>query len=256
MTSSKSYVLHLAMPWLVIIFVLVAWEGAVFLFKVPSFIMPSPIAIVHAFGEYQSIILHHATLTMTNTMIGFGLGVIVGLLLGILIGTVPLAYSGLYPVLIGFNSVPKVALVPIIVLWLGIGQPTAIATAFVLCFFPIAVNVATGLSTVEPEVEDVLRSLGASKLDLIKKIGLPRAMPYFFASLKISITLAFVGTVIAETIASNDGIGYLMMQASSQFRVPLMFAGVAVIAALGIITYVVFALIERRMTRWAVRGKH
>ncbi|EKF40755.1 ABC transporter permease [Nitratireductor indicus] len=255
MYSSNRRSLHLLMPWLVLAVLLTVWQLSVVVFEIPSFILPSPVAIYHAFQEYRPIILHHASLTMMNTMIGFGFGVIVGVLLGIFIGTIPMVYSGLYPVLIGFNSIPKVALVPIIVLWLGIGQPTAIATAFILCFFPIAVNVATGLATVEPEVEDVLRSLGASKIDLIRKIGLPRAMPFFFASLKISITLAFVGTVIAETIASNDGIGYLMMQASSQFRVPLMFAGVAVIAALGILTYVIFAFIEKRMTGWAIRGK-
>lgn len=252
--SNKRY-LYMAMPWLVFLGLLIIWQAAVVIFDIASFVLPSPVAIYHAFMEYRTIILDHATSTMINTMIGFVLGVVVGVFLGICIGTVPIVYAGLYPILIGFNSIPKVALVPVIVLWLGIGQPTAIATAFVLCFFPIAVNVATGLATVEPEVEDVLRSLGASKIDLIRKIGLPRAMPYFFASLKISITLAFVGTVIAETIASNEGIGYLMMQASSQFRVPLMFAGVAVIAALGILTYAIFAMIEKRMTGWATRGQ-
>jgi NitT/TauT family transport system permease protein len=115
------------------------------------------------------------------------------------------------------------------------------------------VNVATGLATVEPELEDVLRSLGASRLDILRKVGLPRTLPYFFASLKVSITLAFVGSVISETIASNDGIGYLMLQAASQFRVPLMFAGVFVIASMGIATYVIFALLERRFTGWATR---
>ncbi len=115
---------------------------------------------------------------------------------------------------------------PILVVWMGIGQPPAITTAFLLLFFPIAVNVATGLATVEPELEDVLRSLGATPLDILRKVGLPRTMPYFFASLKVAITLAFVGAVISETIASNDGIGYLMIQSASQFRVPLMFAGV------------------------------
>jgi NitT/TauT family transport system permease protein len=115
------------------------------------------------------------------------------------------------------------------------------------------VNVATGLATVAPELEDVLRSLGASKLDILRKVGLPSSMPYFFASLKVAITLAFVGTVISETLASNDGIGYLMLQASSQFRVPLMFAGLGVIAIMGIATYVIFAMLESRLTGWATR---
>jgi NitT/TauT family transport system permease protein len=139
---------------------------------------------------------------------------------------------------------------------MGIGQPPAITTAFMLSFFPIAVNVATGLATTEPELEDVLRSLGATKFDILRKVGIPRSLPYFFASLKVSITLAFVGAVISETLASNDGIGYLMVQAASQFRTPLMFAGVAVIAAMGIATYVLFVLIESHFTGWATRGQH
>jgi NitT/TauT family transport system permease protein len=149
--------------------------------------------------------------------------------------------------------VPKVAITPILVLWLGIGPLPAIMTAFLLCFFPVAVNVATGLATSEPELEDLLRSLGASRMDILRKVGLPRTLPYFFASLKVAITLAFVGAVIAETIASNAGIGYLMLQASSQFRVPLMFAGVSVIALMGVATYAVFALIEKRLTGWSTR---
>ena len=125
--------------------------------------------------------------------------------------------------------------------------------AFLLSFFPIAVNVATGLATTEPELEDVLRSLGASALDILLKVGIPRSMPYFFASLKVAVTLAFVGAVISETIASNDGIGYLMLQAASQFRTALMFAGLIVIAAMGILTYLFFVLIEQKVTGWATR---
>ncbi|GGF54192.1 ABC transporter permease [Azorhizobium oxalatiphilum] len=256
MTASKRRWLERLAPWIVTIGLLVIWQVVVVAFRIEPFIMPSPSAIFDAFVQYRDSILIHAWQTMVSTLLGFSLGIVVGLLLGIFIGSSRLVYAGLYPVLIGFNSVPKVAMVPVLVLWLGIGQPTAVVTAFLLCFFPIAVNVATGLATVEPELEDVLRSLGASKTDLLIKVGLPRAMPYFFASLKVAITLAFVGAVISETLASNDGIGYLMIQASSQFRVPLMFAGLAVIAAMGVVTYVVFAVIERRVTGWAVRGQN
>ena len=245
--------LNVAMPWLVIIGLLIVWQAVVDFFGIAAFVLPAPTAVWAAFLEYRDAILHNAMFTLKNTMFGFALGIVVGVILGVLIGSFRLVYSGLYPLLIGVNSVPKAAVVPILVLWLGIGTAPAIATAFLLCFFPIAVNVATGLATVEPELEDVLRSLGASKLDILRKVGLPRSMPYFFASLKVAITLAFVGTVISETLASNDGIGYLMLQASSQFRVPLMFAGLAVIAIMGIATYVVFAVLEARLTSWATR---
>ena len=116
-----------------------------------------------------------------------------------------------YPLLIGFYSVPKIAVVPILVIWFGIGTVPAVLTAAIMCLFPVVVNVATGLATTEPELEDVLRSLGASKLDILLRVGLPRSMPYFFASLKIAISLAFVGTVVAETVAANIGIGSMMV---------------------------------------------
>jgi NitT/TauT family transport system permease protein len=130
-----------------------------------------------------------------------------------------------------------------------------VITAFMLSFFPIVVNVAAGLATVEPELEDVLRSLGASKRDILVKVGLPRSLPYFFASLKVAITLALVGSVISETIAANVGIGYLMLNASSRFDVPLVFAGLVVVAAMGVAIYALFAKLEGRFTGWATRSQ-
>lgn len=161
-----------------------------------------------------------------------------------LIGSSRLAYDTGYPLLIGFSSIPKVAVVPIFVLWFGAGTVPAVLTAMIMSLFPIVVNVATGLATTEPELEDVMKALRATKLDILFNVGLPRAMPYFFASLKVSVTLAFVGTVIAETVASNRGIGNLMMIASSSFDVPLVFAGLLVLALLGVGLYAIFSLIE------------
>jgi NitT/TauT family transport system permease protein len=251
--SRRRRYLELAMPWLVIVGLVIFWQAVVQIFAIAPFVLPAPSAILRAFLQYREPIIDHALFTLVNTLTGFAIGIAVGVFLGIVIGSSRLAYAGLYPLLIGINSVPKAAVVPILVLWLGIGPPPAIATAFLLSFFPIAVNVATGLATVEPELEDVLRSLGATRLDILRKVGLPRTLPYFFASLKVAITLAFVGAVISETIASNDGIGYLMLQSSSQFRIPLMFAGLMVIAAMGIATYVIFAFLEGRFTGWATR---
>ena len=159
-------------------------------------------------------------------MSGFAFGILAGVsLLGMLIGSSRLAYDVAYPLLIGFASIPKVAVVPIFVLWFGAGSVPAILTAMIMSLFPIVVNVATGLATTEPELEDVMRALRANKLEILWNVGLPRAMPYFFASLKVAVTLAFVGTVISETVASNRGIGNVMMIASPNFDVPLVFAG-------------------------------
>lgn len=253
MTPTGRRLLGRAMPWLTVAGVLIVWQAGCTVFAVPEFVLPRPSRVIETlFGSFGAI-WFHAQHTLMTTAGGFALAVVVGVLLGILVGSSRLAYEGLYPLLIGFNSVPKVALVPVLVVWFGIGTVPAVLTAFMLSFFPVAVNVATGLATVEPELQDLLRSLGASRWDIIRKVGLPRSLPYFFASLKIAITLAFVGSVIAETLASNQGIGTLVEQASANFRLPLVFAGLFVVAAMGIAMYAVFAVIERRMTHWATR---
>src|SRR3954453_180085 len=253
MSPAEYRQLEKAMPWLVIVGALLLWQAVVKGLSIQQFIFPAPTDVYAALIQYHEPIFASALFTLINPLIGFAIGICVGLLLGMVIGTSRLAYAGLYPILVGVNSVPKAAIVPILVVWIGIGQPPAITTAFLLSFFPIAVNVATGLATTEPELEDVLRSLGATKIDILRKVGIPRSLPYFFASLKVSITLAFVGAVISETLASNDGIGYMMLQAASQFRTSLMFAGLIVIAAMGIGAYLICALIEARMTGWATR---
>jgi NitT/TauT family transport system permease protein len=181
--------------------------------------------------------------TLYTTLLGFALGIVAG----ILIGSSRLAYDVAYPLLIGFSSIPKVAVVPIFVLWFGAGTVPAVLTAMIMCIFPIVVNVATGLAATEPELRDVMHTLRATKWEILWNIGLPRTMPYFFASLKVAATLAFVGTVISETVASNRGIGNLMMI--------LVFAGLFILAALGVALYAGFSLVEGRVTGWAVRSE-
>jgi NitT/TauT family transport system permease protein len=249
----RNRLLERILPWLVVAGLFLVWEIACVTLEIPEFVLPRPSVVLHVLVEMAGPIWFHASHTLFTTVVGFALAVVGGMLLGVFVGSSPLVYNGLYPVLIGFNSIPKVALVPVLVVWFGIGTVPAVLTAFLISFFPIAVNVATGLATLEPELEDVLRSLGAKRRDILLKVGLPRSLPYFFASLKVAITLAFVGSVISETIASNQGIGTLMVQASSSFRIPLVFAGLIVIAVMGIVMYAVFAAVERRMTGWATR---
>lgn len=246
--------LQALMPWMVTIGLFVIWEVSCQLFKIPKFILPAPSDVWASLMEYPKPIWDNALQTLFTTVVGFVLAIAGGLFLGLAIGASTLIYTGLYPLLIAFNSIPKVALVPVFVIWFGIGTVPAIITAFIISFFPIVVNVATGLATIEPEMRDVLRSLGASKVEVLMKAGVPRSLPYLFASLKIAITLAFVGSVISETVAANEGIGHLMLTASSRFDVPLVFAGLVVVAVMGVVLYAICAAFERRMTRWAFRG--
>jgi len=186
---------------------------------VSEFIFPSPWRIWTQFWEFWDIIAGHAWRTFWVTMVGFGL-----------------------------------AIVPILVVWFGIGVEPAILTAFLISFFPIMVNIATGLATLEPELEDVLRVLGAKRWDVLIKVGLPRSMPYFYGSLKVAITLAFVGITVSEMTAANEGIGYLLISAGSSMQMGLAFAGLLVVGVMAMVMYELFSAIEKHTTGWAHRG--
>jgi NitT/TauT family transport system permease protein len=241
-------------PWLTTLALLVLWQLAVMVFQIEKFVLPSPIEAIQELWISRYPLMTHGLATLGTTLVGFAFAVVIGLVLGILIGSFRLVYVSLYPILIGFNSVPKAALVPVLVIWFGVGTVPAVIAAFLLSFFPVVVNVAAGFATIEPELLDVLRVLGATRRDMIFKIGIPRSLPYFFASLKIAITLSFVGTVIAEIVAGNNGIGNVMLIASSNFNVPLVFAALLVVGVMGVGMYAVFAALESRFTAWSVRG--
>jgi NitT/TauT family transport system permease protein len=236
-----------------IVLMFVAWELACIVFHVSPIVLPRPSAVFATLFTQMPALWPHILQTLATTMVGFTLGMVIGVALGILVGVSRMAYKTAYPLLVGFSSIPKVAVVPIFVLWFGSGTVPAVLTALTTCIFPIVVNVATGLATTEPEMEDVLKALGASRMQVLWNVSLPRAMPYFFASLKVAVTLAFVGTVLSETVASNFGIGTVMMMATSSFDVPLAFAGLFALAFLGIALYAVFAVIEQRVCGWANR---
>ncbi|TAG04102.1 MAG: ABC transporter permease [Betaproteobacteria bacterium] len=241
-------------PFLFVVALFVLWELICRGFSIAPTILPSPSDIWVAMVRYWDPIVSNSWQTLFTTLAGFGLAIVFGLLLGVFIGWSKTIYGALYPVMIAFNAVPKVAVVPILILWFGIGTVPAILTAFLISFFPIVVNVATGIATTEPELRDVLRALGASKLDIMRKVGIPRSMPYFFGSLKIAITLAFVGSVVSETVGSNAGLGKLMLDAQAAFKVELVFAALVALAVLGIVLYAITAWVEKRMTGWAHRG--
>ena len=231
----------------------VLWEVLCLLFNVSDVVLPRTSQVIATLIQRAPGLWPHTVQTLYTTMLGFVLGVSIGVVIGVVIGWSRLAYDVAYPMLVGFSSIPKVAVVPIFVLYFGAGTVPAVLTALIMCIFPVVVNVATGLATTEPELEDVMKTLKASKFDILWNVGLPRAAPYFFASLKVAVTMSFVGSVISETVASNRGIGNMMMIASAAFDVPLVFAGLFILAALGVALYAIFSLVEARVTGWAHR---
>jgi NitT/TauT family transport system permease protein len=232
----------------------IVWELACRVFSISNFVLPAPSTVFSAMNQYWWPLTRNAGHTLWMTLLGFALSIAFGLAIGLIVGSSKLLYAGLNPLLVGFNSIPKVAVVPILVIWFGVGWLPPVLTAFVISFFPIVVNVATGLATIEPETEDVMKALGASRLDIMWKVGIPRSLPYFFGALKVAITLAYVGCVIGEQNASNLGIGNLITRASADFNVPLIFAALIVLAVLGVALVVIVDMVESRTTGWAKRS--
>ncbi|MEB3230138.1 MAG: ABC transporter permease, partial [Leptolyngbyaceae bacterium] len=248
MLASKQAMYGLPVATAVLVFLV--WELVVRIFGIDEFVLPTPSAIFAEIPQWGGVVLKNAWTTLFTTLLGFAIALILGILVGFTIGYSKFASLTLYPLLIGFNTIPKVALVPLMSIWFGIGAVPAVITAFLLAVFPIAVNVASGLATVESEMQDVLVALGASRFEIFQKVGFPHTMPYLFASLKVAISQAFIGSVIAETVASNGGIGYVILSASSNFDVPLAFLALLSLAVMGVALYSIFVVLEKRFVHW------
>lgn len=246
---------QLAAPTLFIVFLICLWELLCAAFGVSRFVVPRPSEIGPIFAEHWDEVTFHAVRTLSTTIAGFALGVAIGFVLGVCLGASERLYNTIFPTLIGINSIPKVAVAPLIILWAGIGAIPATLTSALIVIFPITVIVAGAVAKLDADLRDILRSLGATRIDILRKVAIPQAMPYFFGSLKIAVTLAFVGTILSESIASNRGLGYLMSRAATDFNVELVFAGLLSLSAMGIGLYVLSLFAEARVVGWAYRQK-
>lgn len=248
----------IGVPILAIIAFLLFWEGLVWINNWPNYVMASPSDLPEAYMQFWKLFLIGAWETLWRTVVGLLIAVIVGLILGMIMGFSKIARDGLYPILVGFNAIPKATLVPVLAL-LFIGQHNfnTVMMAFLISFFPIAVSVGIGLSTLEPEYRDILRSLGASRFTIFTKIALPKTLPEFFGALKVSVTLAFIGTNLVEIVSPHGkGLGALFLSGQTNSNYPLMFAVLIALAFLGIVLYYGVVWLERIFAGWAERHEH
>ena len=246
---------QILVPFVAIIIALGLWELLVWVNQWPNYKMASPSDLWPAFWEYKALFAAYGWQTLWRTVVGLALAVVVGTLLGMLMGLSRTARDALYPLLIGFNAIPKATVVPIIALmFIGQHNLNTILMAFMISFFPIAVSVSIGLSTLEPEYRDILRALGASKLMIFRKIALPKTLPEFFGALKVLVTLAFIGTNLVEIIEPHGrGLGHLFDSAKISSDYPLMFAVLIALAFMGIALYYVVVALEKVFAGWAER---
>lgn len=234
---------------------LLLWEWLVFFNQWPNYKMASPSDLGPAFWKYQYLFIEYGWQTLWRTVLGLLLSVVVGVFLGMIMGLSRLARDALYPLLVGFNAIPKATVVPVVALMLvGLDDLNTVLIAFMISFFPIAVSVAIGLSTLEPEYRDILRALGASRTTIFLKIALPKTLPEFFGALKVAVTLAFIGTNLMEIVEPHGkGLGHLFDSGKINADYPLMFSVLIALAFLGIVLYYVVVVLERIFAGWAER---
>ncbi|HHS94916.1 MAG TPA: ABC transporter permease subunit [Rhodobacterales bacterium] len=242
-------------PVAAVILFLALWEFVVWAAGWPNYKMASPSDLIPAYAKHWNLFLIMGWQTLWRTIVGLILAVIVGTGLGMVMGFSRLMRDALYPLLVGFNAIPKATVVPIIALmFVGAHDFNTVLIAFMISFFPIAVSVSIGLSTLEPEYRDILRSLGASQSTIFWKIALPKTLPEFFGALKVAVTLAFIGTNLMEIVSPHGrGLGALFDSGKTNADFPLMFAVLLALAALGIVLYYVVVAMEKTFAGWAER---
>jgi NitT/TauT family transport system permease protein len=239
-----------ARPILLIGLLLVLWEAVVVVFRIPPYLIPTPWDVVVQLVNEWPKLLRESLVTTYATLGGFGLSIAFGIPMALMIAYSRTVESFVYPLLVFSQSVPKVAIAPLFVVWFGFGIIPKVIAAFLLGFFPIVVSTVVGFKSVEREMLDLAHSMKASKLQVFLRISLPQALPSIFAGLKVSVTLAVVGAVVGEFVGSNSGIGYVLQIANGNFDLPLMFAALTVLSLIGVLLFAAVDLVERMMIPW------
>jgi NitT/TauT family transport system permease protein len=229
---------------------LVVWEIATRVFHIPRFIMPAPSAILGEGWEWRYRFIGHTWVTLYETLGGFALSVAVGVPLAVMIVYSPALKRALYPLIVLTQSVPKIAIAPVLLLVTGHGELPKVIVAFLVAFFPIVIDTATGLAATPPELLDLSRSYRASAFKTFLKVRLPMAMPFFFAGAKVAITLSVIGAVVGEFVGSDRGLGYVILSATSYWKTELAFSSMILLSLMAIVLFGAVSLVERLVCPW------
>src|SRR5712691_9682893 len=232
-------------PFLFLIFIVVAWDLTIRLFRIPPYQIPAPGDVVAVLWHDWPELLRQAWPTTYATICGF-------LLSAMLIAGSKTVESYVYPLLVFSQSVPKIAIAPLFVVWFGFGIIPKVISAFLLGFFPVVVSAVQGFKSVDPDMVDLARAMQGSRFHVFCAVNLPHAMPAIFSGLKVSVTLAVVGAVVGEFVGSNSGIGYVLQRSIGTFDLPTMFAALVILALLGVVLFWIVDRIERLVIPWHV----
>jgi ABC-type nitrate/sulfonate/bicarbonate transport system permease component len=239
-----------APPLVLILLLLVAWQLGTWVMRIPKWLLPSPTEIVRAGYEARELLGPHTWQTLKETWLGLGLALVVGLCLAVVVDSSSLLRRTVYPLLVTSQTVPVLALAPLLIIWFGYGILPKVIVVALVCFFPIAVSTADGLRVADPDLIALLRAMGAKRRQIFLKVRVPGALPSFFSGLKIAITYSVVGAVIGEWVGASRGLGIFMIRSSKNFLTDRVFAAIAVTSLLSILMFAVVMLLERSVLPW------
>ena len=231
--------------------VLVIWEAAVRLFNIPQFVVPAPSAIAVALFEQRVALASASKATAIEVLFGFVLAALVGIVVALAIVRFERFGKALYPLVVLFQTVPKVALAPIFILWFGYDLAPKIVLIVVIAFFPVAIDMLAGLQSVEPSFVALMRSVGASRGEILRRVRIPHSLPHLMAGLKVAITFSVIGAIVGEFAGASAGLGYVIQFASTQLETPLVFAALIVVSVLGLVFYYLVEFAERLLVPWS-----
>jgi NitT/TauT family transport system permease protein len=231
---------------------LLAWQLVVILYKMPAYLLPAPTEIAHVFVTRLPDLLQHGWVTVYEMIAGYALAVAIAVPLAIAITSSRAFDELVMPTMLFFQIVPKVAIAPLFLVWFGVGATPKILVAFLISFFPIVIDAAVGLRSMSPEMHDLARSMGATRLQVFTRFRLPTSLPYLFSGLKVAATLAIAGTVVGEFVGADQGLGYLLLVTNSNLETPMMFATIMALTVIGFVFYYMVELLEGFLIPWHV----
>lgn len=237
-------------PVMLIVLLLVAWELAVHTLAIPVWLLPSPSRIAWATWEARALLWSHTQQTLLETWLGLGLALASGLILAIAIDMSALLRRALYPLLVASQTVPIIAIAPLLIIGFGFGMLPKVLVVALVCFFPIAINTADGLRSIDPDLVSLLHSMGATRWQTFLKARLPAALPNFFSGMKVAVTYGMMGAVIGEWVGAKEGLGVFMLRSSHSYLTDRVFAAILVISSLSILMFLVVIALERALLPW------
>jgi NitT/TauT family transport system permease protein len=242
---------RVALPLLGLAAVIGLWWLATIVFRIEKFLLPSPKDVFEAYAVQQQYLLEQTWVTLLETVQGFALSIVVGVPIALLIVSSKILERMIYPLLLAVNAVPKIAIAPILLVWLGFGTLPKVIMVFLVCFFPIVISTASGMKSTPAELVELMRSLDSSRAQEFFKLRLQYALPQVFVGLKVAISLAVIGAVIAEFVGAKAGLGYVIVQSGASIDTALAFAAMTLLAIMSITLFYGLVLLERVLLPWS-----